>query len=229
MALKAKPEQATGLDAHPVILDLFKNKGDQVAAMLRAGMLGWLDNDNIWTMSTEARYDRTNKRRSVTYSMFSNLGDVAGYPVTEEPFFQLEVDRQTKKGVPLKELPFGFGVDASILNYPVLRDMSYPYLFLITVLTRHRNCVPVGLYPESEDRPLQIDLVGGQSVWRIMLWQNRLIREYNRAIKLMPELHVPVEDIHHAISKVQAVRGGGESGYTDRDADVAVPHGEAAL
>lgn len=177
-------------DDHPLLADLSKAKADQVAAMLAAGIRGWLKDADDWTLQTEARYDRDSKKHNATFSLFSNLGARYGLPEVEEPFFQIEVDRHTKKPNSLKDLPFAFGISKNVLDWPGIRDMAYPYLFTLTVLLRHRGLIPIGMYQESADRPLQIDLVGGQCIWRVMIWQNRLIREYNAVCKIDPTFHI---------------------------------------
>lgn len=191
--------------SHPLLADLLKNKTDQVASIIAAGMSGWLVNSHPWVGKTEARYDRTNKGRSVTFSIFSNGGELIGKPVKEEPFFQIEVDRFTKQLPVCEDLPIAFGLCESIFNHSALRDMAYPYLFIITVLMRYRNYMPVNLYfDEGTDRPLQLELVGGQCIWRIMLWQNRLINEYNEIIKACPKLATPSDGKYAEIQKLAA-------------------------
>lgn len=175
---------------HLLFKDLLSVKGDQVATILRAGMRGWVQDSGIWPLHCEGRFDRNAKKKNATFSIFSNLSKEFGLPEVEEPFIQLEVDRDTKKRTPMKKLEFGFGIAESVLKYPILRDMVYPYFYLATVLLRGRGCTPVAIYPETEDRPLQFDLRSGPDVYRVMIWQNRLINEYNRIIKVDPSFHV---------------------------------------
>lgn len=184
---------------HLLLADLENQKNDQVAAMLKHGMRGWLDTTEKWAEHTEGLYERYNKARTIDYAIFSNLGDVMGYPNKEEPFIQLEVDRHTKKGKPLDTLPFAYGVSDNLLNNPRLRDMVYPFLYILTVLTRQRRYLPIAIYPESHDRPLQIDLLGNQCIWRVMIWQNRLVREYNQAIGIDPSFAAVPDNIHELI------------------------------
>lgn len=180
-------------NTHPLLTELSRTKADQVAAMLLAGMKGWLTDADDWTLQTESRFDRDTKKRNATFSIFSNLSARYELPEREEPFFQIEVDRYTKKPRALKELPFAFGISRNIIDWPGLRDMAYPYLFTLTVLLRQRGLIPIGFYHEDGDRPLQVDLVGGQCIWRVMIWQNRLINEYNAVCKADPTFHVPME------------------------------------
>ena len=178
---------------HPLLEELLNNKGDQVASMLTAGLRGWLEDSNPWVKLTEGRYDRDKKGKSVTFSIFSNLGEFTGGEVKEEPIMQLEVDRYTKKHQPIGLLPHNLGVAKQMFEYPTMRDMVYPYLFILTILMRQRMYPMIGYSLETKDKPLIVELFGGQCIWRVVLWQNRIIREYNEAVKLKPELALPRE------------------------------------
>lgn len=223
MNAHVKPKVLDDVD-HPLFKDLLKNKKDQVAAMLAYGLSGWLVNSHPWVGKTEARYDRTNKGRTITFSIFSNGGELVGTEVKERPFFQIEVDRFTRQIPPVENLPIAFGMCESIFNHAALRDMAYPYLFIITVLLRHRNYIPINLYfDEGTDRPLQLEVIGGQCIWRIMLWQNRLIEEYNEMIKIDPSLATPNDGKYAAIQELARAHQESESLAVDLEAEELKP------
>lgn len=205
---------------HPIVKEMAAIKKDQVAAILTSGMRGWLYNPNCWVNNCEVRYDRHDKGRKVTFSIFSNGGDLVGEPVRERPFFQVEIDTFTKKLPMIKDIPLAFGLCPSIMNRATLRDIAYPYLWLITVLIRNRGYIPTALYfDEGEDRPLQLEMIGGRSVWRVMLWQNRLINEYNELIKKIPELYSPDDGQYERLVAMRDNLGHNEEIIVDMDSE----------
>lgn len=208
------------IDQHQIIQELSNHRRDQVATILKAGMRGLLYMPNIWVNNCEARYDRHDKNRKITFSLFSNGGDLMGKPVREKPFFQIEADVFTKKIGQIRDIPLAFGLDRSIMNHATLRDIAYPYLFFITILMKRRNCIPTALYfDEGEDRPLQIELVGGRCVWRVMLWQNRLINEYNELIKVIPDLASKDDGQYERLLKMSQELGKNENLVVDMDSE----------